>query len=718
MIETEKDRAEQQVEVQHDVTRILSEGDEVETTIPQVLESFCRHLEWDFGSLWLIDSDESFLRCVGTWSRPGLDLEAFKNETTNMSFVKGIGLPGRVWKTGRTTGILDVTKDLNFPRFAMAAKGDLHAATGFPVLIDGQVSGVMEFLSRARKSESDIFHDTVEAIATQVGQFIKRTRAEEMVREGEDRYRAVAESAAYGILTMTQDSIVTSINPAGEKIFGYSKVELLGKPITALMPERFRSAHRHGLARFLQTGKKSLNWEGTELPGLHKSGRELPLRISFGVSVKRGRHYFTGIFRDITEEKEANKQRERRVSYTNLRADVSTYLAQPGLSVREVLQPCADAIIRYLPVALVRIWTLDVETSVLVLQASAGMYTHLTGAQSRVPMGKYQVGIIARDGKPHLTNDWQNDPGIDDPAWARDEKMIGFAGYPLKTESPVFGVLAMFSREQLPEDTWDVMSYISELMAQGIERRRAEDEICRLNRDLEQKLKQLQEVNEQLEAFTYTVAHDLRAPLRAMKNFAQIIEEDEAQKFDEEGRRYFSMIVDSANQMDAWIEDLLKYSAVTRAELVPERVQVEAVVNKVIVLLARVIEDKKADVTIENELPTVTGHGATLEHVFANLISNALKFVAPGVVPRVVIKSEERGKMIRFWIIDNGIGISPEHVDKVFRMFERLHTMADYPGTGIGLAIVRKGVERMNGTVGVESEVGHGSRFWLELPPA
>ena len=718
MIETEKDPAEQQVEVQHDVTRILSEDDAVERILPRVLESFCRHLEWDFGSLWLIDSDESFLRCAATWSRPGLDLEAFKKETSTMSFVRGIGLPGRVWKTGKTTGIVDVTKDLNFPRFANAAKVDLHAATGFPVLIDGQVSGVMEFFSRTRKSEADIFHDTVEAIATQVAQFIKRTRAEEMVRESEDRYRAIAESAAYGILTMTQDSIVTSINPAGEQIFGYTKAELLGNAITMLMPERFRSAHRHGVARYLQTGKRGLRWEGTELPGLHKSGREIPLRISFGVSVKRGRHYFTGIFRDITEEKEANRQRERRVSYTNLRADVSTYLAQAGLSVREILQPCADAIIRYLPVALVRIWTLHVETNVLVLQASAGMYTHLTGAQGRIPVGKYQIGIIAREGKPHLTNDWQNDPGVDDAAWARDEKMIGLAGYPLKSEGRVLGVLAMFSREPLPEDTWDVMSYISELIAQGIERRRAEDEITRLNLDLELKLKQLREVNEQMEAFTYTVAHDLRAPLRAMKNIAQIIQEEHAKTFDEAGQHYFSLIVSSANQMDVWIEDLLKYSSVTRAELVLEKVSLAEVMKKVMLLLERDIEEKQAVVTIEDKLPTVVAHSATLEHVLANLISNAVKFVAPGIIPRVVIKSEERGKMSRLWIIDNGIGIPREHVEKVFRIFERLHSTEAYPGTGIGLAIVRKGIERMGGTVGVESEVGQGSRFWIELPRA
>ena len=117
-------------------------------------------------------------------------------------------------------------------------------------------------------------------------------------------------------------------------------------------------------------------------------------------------------------------------------------------------------------------------------------------------------------------------------------------------------------------------------------------------------------------------------------------------------------------------------------------------------------------------LPTVLGHGTTLAQVFANLVGNAVKFVPAGRVPEVVIRAQPNGDRVRVWVEDNGIGIAPEHHERIFRVFERLHRAEDYPGTGIGLAIVRKGVERMGGAVGLESALGSGSKFWIELPRA
>jgi signal transduction histidine kinase len=119
---------------------------------------------------------------------------------------------------------------------------------------------------------------------------------------------------------------------------------------------------------------------------------------------------------------------------------------------------------------------------------------------------------------------------------------------------------------------------------------------------------------------------------------------------------------------------------------------------------------------VEAPLPEVTGHAGTLETILANLVSNALKFVQDSVPPRVRIRAEEGAERVRLWVEDNGIGIEPQYQDRIFRVFERLHGTERYPGTGIGLAIVRKGAERMGGTVGLESQAGQGSRFWVDLP--
>jgi signal transduction histidine kinase len=141
-------------------------------------------------------------------------------------------------------------------------------------------------------------------------------------------------------------------------------------------------------------------------------------------------------------------------------------------------------------------------------------------------------------------------------------------------------------------------------------------------------------------------------------------------------------------------------------------------VDEVIQQLRETLRERNAQVQVDHPLPTVLGHPTTLLQVLANLVHNAVKFVADGVTPQVRVRAEEHGNWVRVWVEDNGIGIAPEHQERIFGVFERLHSADAYPGTGIGLAIVRKGVERMGGRVGVVSQVNKGSRFWFELRKA
>lgn len=169
--------------------------------------------------------------------------------------------------------------------------------------------------------------------------------------------------------------------------------------------------------------------------------------------------------------------------------------------------------------------------------------------------------------------------------------------------------------------------------------------------------------------------------------------------------------------MDRLILDLLAFGRVARAEIELAPVEVQHAWTTALTQTAAHIEQMHADIETIGPLPVVRAHEATLGQVLANLLSNALKFVASGVRPRVVFRSETRGDHVRLWLEDNGIGIAPELHDRVFRVFERLHGTR-YPGTGIGLSIVRKGIERMGGKVGLESHPGQGSRFWIELQKA
>jgi len=229
---------------------------------------------------------------------------------------------------------------------------------------------------------------------------------------------------------------------------------------------------------------------------------------------------------------------------------------------------------------------------------------------------------------------------------------------------------------------------------------------------------ELRALNAELESFAYSVAHDLRAPLRAMQGFGEILTEDYGERLDDKGRDYLSRISTAAARMNEMIGDLLDYSRLAREQIDIAPVALGEVVAAAQQQLAEDLTARQAEITVAAALPTVLGHQATLVQVVANLLTNAAKFVAPGGRPRIEVGAEERQGMVRFWIKDNGIGIAPEFHQRIFRVFERLHGQESYPGTGVGLAIVAKAAERMGGRAGVESALGAGSCFWIEMHPA
>lgn len=218
----------------------------------------------------------------------------------------------------------------------------------------------------------------------------------------------------------------------------------------------------------------------------------------------------------------------------------------------------------------------------------------------------------------------------------------------------------------------------------------------------------------ELEAFSYSLSHDLRAPLRSMFGFAQVLLEEHAADLKPEAREYLRRIVRGAQRLDQLVRDVLTYSHVTKQQFELMPIDLSTVLDDVV----QALDPHTARLNIERPLPRVEGHEALLMQLFSNLLANALKFIRLGQAPVVHIHSRQEGEFVRICVDDEGIGIAPEHFDRIFAIFGRVYPETEYEGTGIGLAIVRKAAERMGGAVGVESQLGQGTRFWVDLRPA
>jgi signal transduction histidine kinase len=264
---------------------------------------------------------------------------------------------------------------------------------------------------------------------------------------------------------------------------------------------------------------------------------------------------------------------------------------------------------------------------------------------------------------------------------------------------------------------------ITELQETQEDLRQAKDQLARVNADLEEKVQQrtakLQEALAELEHMSYSMVHDMRAPLRAMQTFAEIMQRDCADCLRPPARDYLHRIRESSNRLDRLVTDALNYSKIVRQNLPLTPVDLGRLLRGMVQTYPN-LQPPAADITLELTDLVVLGNESLLTQCFGNLLDNAVKFVAPGIHPRIRIWAKpstiDHQPSTIIHVEDNGIGIPPHAQQNIFRMFQRMHRESEYPGTGIGLAIVRKAVERMKGHVRLDSEPGKGTRFCIELP--
>src|SRR4029077_20835729 len=314
---TERKRVEERLHVQHTVAQILAEASTIEEATPRILRAMGECLGWDVGALWRVDREAEALRCVELWHKASIEVPEFERVSREFTFVPGLGLPGRVWSSLEPEYVPDVVLDENFPRGPIAEREGLHAAFGFPILLGGEVLGVIEFFSREIRQPDQELLNMLATIGSQIGQFIERKRAEEALRastealrRSEERWRTVFQNAPVGIGTLNLNGRFVTVNPTFQRMLGYGEDEMRSHTGIDITHEDDRAATRGLIDEMMAGGRRSYQLEKRYR---RKDGQVIWVLVNTSIIPASGSTpaFFAGVVVDITERKRAQEERER-----------------------------------------------------------------------------------------------------------------------------------------------------------------------------------------------------------------------------------------------------------------------------------------------------------------------------------------------------------------------------------------------------------------------
>lgn len=551
----------------------------------------------------------------------------------------------------------------------------------------------------------------------------QQKQSEEALRESYGLLQTVIEGTESAIFVKDQQGRYQLVNSATARILGRPKDEILGKDDTALLPPQVAAYIQRLDRAVMETGRSQTFEEEIQ----KADGVQIFLSTKDPYRDAQGQiNGVIGIARDITDRKQAEAALRRSAQRLET-------LQQIDRAILQVTSPqdVAETALRRLQDAIAY-----QQGMVVLFKFEANEAYVLAGqVDSQPPNSVVPIEALAL---PACLCDQEGVCYVKDLAalpecpplleQTRPHGMQSALVVALLADSELIGNLYLLADQLAAFDaeSLEIAQEVANQLAIALQQAQLREQLQRYAAEPEQRVAertaQLEESNQELEAFTYSVSHDLRAPLRTIQGFAQAFLEDCGEQLEDFCRSYIDSIVDDAVQMNELISDLLNYSRLTRAQMSLQPIALDDVVQEALKQLTAEIQEKQVQVQVTTPLPQVIAHRPILVQALTNLIGNAIKFVDSDTQPQIDIfanfERQDHQDWVRLWIVDNGIGIAPDHQERIFHVFERLHGAESYPGTGIGLAIVRKGLDRMGGRVGVESQLGQGSRFWIALPNA
>ena len=530
----------------------------------------------------------------------------------------------------------------------------------------------------------------------------------------EDYYRTLFQNAGVGITRVDLDGAFADVNQKFCEMVGYTREELVGTPVSALThPDDYREGA--GFRKDLTSGR--IASATGEKRFVRKDSSTVWVRRTMSlVRDDTGEpHYVISIVEDITARKHIEERQAIEYGVTLLLAEApSIEAAIPAViqivceklgyayGARRVFDPQADML------RTMESW------------CSPRLQADEFRRESTRSVGHGNRGGLNRrvweTSEAAWIEDIEQETTLRRRAAALEAGLRSAFAIPVLLGNEFYGVIEFLATEKRARDerAIEIAQGVAKQVGQFIARNQAELALRSANEQLTRKAEELARSNAELEQFAYVASHDLQEPLRMVSSYTQLILRRYGEKLDGDAKEFMDFIVDGAARMKRLIEDLLAYSRVGTRGKEFKPAEAEGALQKAIVNLRAAIEESSAVVT-HDPLPTVCADDTQLAQLFQNLIGNALKFRGTAA-PHVHVSAEDRGDEWVFGVQDNGIGIEAQYFERIFMVFQRLHVKTEYPGTGIGLAICKKVVDRHGGRIWVESQPGHGSRFCFALP--